>query len=108
MVKEAIKDLLDAAEEKGHMDVMQDFAVPLPLLVIAQMMGVPKVARPYIREIAGKLLNIGRGEPDRMRPLTEGMKQMVEYVSPLVDERIVNPKDDFISVLAQGEKQGVV
>ncbi|MCH9009717.1 MAG: cytochrome P450, partial [Chloroflexi bacterium] len=77
MVKEAIKDLLDAAEEKGHMDVMQDFAVPLPLLVIAQMMGVPKVDRPYIREIAEKLLNIGRGEPDRMRPLTEGMKEMV-------------------------------
>jgi cytochrome P450 len=32
---------------------------------------------------------------------------MIEYVSPLVDERIVNPGDDFISVLAQGEKQGV-
>ena len=106
MVKVAIKDLLDAAEEKGHMDVMQDFAVPLPLLVIAQMMGVPKVDRPYIREIAEKLLNIGRGEPDRMRPLTEGMKQMIEYVSPLVDKRIVEPEDDFISVLAQGEKQG--
>ena len=32
---------------------------------------------------------------------------MIEYVSPLVDERIVNPGDDFISVLASGEKAGV-
>ena len=42
-----------------------------------------------------------------MRPLTEGMKEMVDYVSPLVDKRIDKPEDDFISVLAQGEKQGV-
>ena len=42
-----------------------------------------------------------------MRPLTEGMKGMIDYVSPLVDERLVNPGDDFISVLAQGEKAGV-
>jgi pimeloyl-[acyl-carrier protein] synthase len=32
---------------------------------------------------------------------------MIEYVSPLVDKRIVDPGDDFISVLARGEKQGV-
>ena len=42
-----------------------------------------------------------------MRPLNEGMKGMMEYVSPLVDERKVNPGDDFISVLASGEKRGV-
>ena len=42
-----------------------------------------------------------------MKPLTEGMRGMIDYVSPLVDKRIVNPGDDFISVLARGEKQGV-
>jgi cytochrome P450 len=42
-----------------------------------------------------------------MKPLTEGMKGMIDYVSPLVDERIVRPGDDFISVLASGEKAGV-
>src|SRR5437764_14366692 len=39
--------------------------------------------------------------------LTDGMKGMIEYGSPLVDERIVNPGDDFISVLASGERAGV-
>ena len=106
-VQNAVKDLLDAAEARGHMDVMRDVATPLPVLVIAQMMGVPEPDRPYIRELAEKLLYIGRGEYDRMTPLTEGMQGMIDYVSPLVDERIVNPGDDFISVLAQGEKQGV-
>ena len=44
---------------------------------------------------------------DRMTPLTQGMQGMIDYVSPLVDERLVNPGDDFISVLATGEKKGV-
>ena len=107
LVKSAISDLLDAAEEKGDVDLMRDLAVPLPVLVIAEMMGVPESERPHIRMLAEKLLNIGRGEPDRMRPLTEGMQGMLDYVNPMVDERIVDPKDDFISVLASGEKSGV-
>src|SRR5271167_1172615 len=106
-VRDAVKELLDAAEEKGEMDVMRDLATPLPVMVIAQMMGVPPSERPYVRELAEKLLYIGRGEYDRMKPLTEGMRGMIDYVSPMVDERMVNPGDDFISVLASGEKAGV-
>ena len=106
-VQTAVKELLDAAEEKGEMDVMRDLATPLPVLVIAQMMGVPAEERQHVRHLAEKLLYIGRGEYDRMKPLTEGMRGMIDYVSPLVDKRIVDPGDDFISVLAKGEKQGI-
>jgi cytochrome P450 len=106
-VRDAVKSLLDDAEAKGGMDVMRDLATPLPVLVIAEMMGVPPSERPYVRELAEKLLYIGRGEYDRMKPLSEGMRGMLDYVSPMVDERIVNPGDDFISVLASGEKAGV-
>ena len=38
------------------MDVMRDLATPLPVLVIAEMMGVPEADRPYIRQLAEKLL----------------------------------------------------
>ncbi|MYC30109.1 MAG: cytochrome P450 [Chloroflexi bacterium] len=107
MVKDVIKDLLDEAEERGSMDVMRDFATPLPLLIIAEMMGVPKQDRPYIREVAEKLLYVGRGEPWRMQNFSEGIREMIEYVTPLVEKRIVDPEDDFISVLAQGEREGV-
>ncbi len=106
-VQAAVKELLDAAEAKGEIDVMRDLATPLPVLVIAQMMGVPAEERPYVRELAEKLLYIGRGEGDRMKPLTEGMRGMIEYVEPMVERRLVDPGDDFISVLAHGEKKGV-
>ena len=107
LVKSATSELLDAAEERGDIDLMRDLAVPLPVLVIAEMMGVPESERGHIRMLAEKLLNIGRGEPNRLQLLAEGMRGMDEYVNPMVEERIVNPKDDFISVLAAGEKAGV-
>ena len=107
LVKSAIKDLLDDAEKTGDVDLMRDLAVPLPVLVIAEMMGVPEEERPHIRMLAEKLLHAGRGETDRMRIVAEGLQGMLDYVNPMVDERIVNPKDDFISVLASGEKSGV-
>jgi cytochrome P450 len=103
----AITELLDAAEAKGHMDVMRDLATPLPVLVIAQMMGVPKEDRPHIRALAQKLLYLFRGEADRMPHVVAGMQGIVDYVAPLVDRRIADPEDDFISVLASGEKNGI-
>src|SRR6202021_1066487 len=107
-VVNAVKELLDAAEEKGSMDVMRDLATPLPVLVIAQMMGVPAEDRPYVRQLAEKLLYIGRGEYDRMKPLTEGMRGMIDYVSPMVDQRIVDSVNDFFGVLARGGTRGVL
>ncbi len=108
MVTSVIKDLLDEADEKGEMDVMRDFATPLPLFVIAQMMGMPYEDRKFIRSLAEKLLFIGRGEMDRMKPLREGIYELIDYLSPVVEERIKNPEDDFISVLADGEKRGIM
>ena len=89
------------------MDAMKDFAIPLPLLVIAQMMGMPNQDRKFIRELAEKLLFLGRGELDRMQPLTDGIKGLLEYLSPIVAERVKNPGEDLLSVLAIGEKKGI-
>ena len=108
LVRNATNELLDAAEARGDgVDLMRDLAVPLPVLVIAEMMGVPEEERHHIRMLAEKLLSIGRGEPDRLRQLSDGMRGMDEYVAPMIEERMVNPKDDFISVLASGEKAGI-
>ena len=107
-VRSAINELLDRVENLGRMDVMRDFATPLPLWVISEMMGVPPQDRPYLRQLTEKLLYIARGEPYRMRPLSEGMRGMIEYVNPLVEQRLKEPGSDFISVLAQGEKDGIL
>jgi cytochrome P450 len=107
LVQSAITDLLDAAEAQGRMDVMRDFATPLPLLVIAQMLGMPWQDRKFLRELSEKLIFIGRGEPDRMQPTGEAIHGLVEYLSPIVEERLARPGDDLLSVLASGEARGV-
>jgi cytochrome P450 len=106
-VQRAVAELLDEVEPDGRMDVLEALAAPLPVRVITQMMGVPEEDREHLRRLADKLLYINRGEPDRMRHLMQGIEGMIEYVSPKVDERAEMPSDDFISVLAQGEKEGV-
>jgi cytochrome P450 len=107
LVTDVIKGLLDEAEAKGSMDVMHDLAIPVPLLVIAQMLGMPNQDRPFLRQLSEHLLFIGRGEMDRMKPITEAIQEMQEYLGPLVAERLANPGEDLLSVLAQGEKSGV-
>src|SRR6266699_4616336 len=106
LVQSAITDLLDEAEAQGQMDVMRDFATPLPLLVIAQMLGMPYQDRQFLRELSEQLIFIGRGEPDRMRLTGEAIHGLVEYLSPLIEERLARPGDDLLSVLASGEKRG--
>jgi cytochrome P450 len=108
LVQAAIKELLDEAEAQGRMDVMCDFATPLPVLVIAQLMGIPHDDRLFIRELAKKLLFVARPDSDRMQPLTEGLQELAEYLSPAVEERTVSPRDDLLSVLLSGEKSGAL
>jgi len=106
LVQKVIRDLLDEAEANGHMDVMRDLATPLPVMVIAQMLGLPDQDRPFLRGLAQKLLFIGRGDLNRMGPLTEGITGLVEYLSPVIDERRARPGEDLLSVLASGETRG--
>jgi cytochrome P450 len=106
-VRAAVAEFLDEVQDQGHMDAHRDLAAPLPVRVITQMMGVPESDRDHLRDLADKLLYINRGEPHRLRPLTEGIQGMIDYVSPLVDRRIAEPTNDFLSVLAGGEAAGV-
>jgi cytochrome P450 len=107
MVQSAIKHLLDEAEEKGYMDVMADFATPLPVLVIAQMLGLPWQDREFMRKLAIKTLFLNRTEPGRLKTYVAGVKEMNEYLAPLVEERMANPGEDLLSVLVSGERSGV-
>ncbi len=106
-VRAAVAELLDEVEPRGAMDVLTDLAAPLPVRVIARMMDVPFSDMDRLRELADSILHMNRGEPDRLRPLTEGIRGIVEYATPFIEARLEKPGNDFISVLAQGEKQGV-
>ena len=106
LVRSAIDDVLDGVEDEGFMDVMRDVATPLPVMVIARMMGLPYEDRQFMRELSENLIFIGRGDVDRMHSISKAIQGLIEYLSPLVEERIADPGDDLISVLARGEASG--
>ena len=106
-VRAAVKELLDDLQPEGAMDVLNELAAPLPVRIIAEMMGVPYEDRDRLRAMADGILYINRGEPYRFRPLVEAIRGIVDYAAPLVEERIDGAGSDFISVLAGGETRGV-
>lgn len=106
-VRAAVHELLDELRPRGRMDVLADLAAALPVRVIARMMDVPFEDRDRLRELADAILYMNRGEPYRLRKLVEGMRGIVEYAEPLVEERIEEPGDDLVSILAGGEREGV-
>ena len=106
-VRAAVDELLDNVRPNGAMDVLTELAAPLPVRIIAEMMGVPYEDRDRLRAMADGILYINRGEPWRFRPLIEAVRGIVDYAAPLVEERIGGGGSDFISVLAGGEERGV-
>jgi cytochrome P450 len=107
MVRTAVDHLLDKVTAAGRMDVMTDFAIPLPLQVISEMLAIPEADRPYLRALAEKLLVGPRAEPGRMREIAESMRAMDEFATPLLEARLVDPGEDLISLLGKGEREGV-
>ena len=106
-VRAAVAELLDGVRPNGSMDVLTDLAAPLPVRIIAEMMGVPYQDRDHLRALADGILYINRGESYRLRPLMKAVRGIVDYAAPLVEERIGCPGGDFISVLAEGEQRGI-
>ncbi len=106
LVQEVIHALLAEVEDRGRMEVLQDFAAPLPVLVIAQWLGLPQQDREFIRQLSRHLLALDQENPDRNQAVHQAITTLVEYITPLVEERLTRPRDDLLSVLAAGEKHG--
>jgi cytochrome P450 len=108
MVQGIIKDLVREVEGKGTMDVIQDFAAPLPILVIAEWLGFPKEDREFLRQSSRGVLSVDEAAADRNERTTKALLTFKEYINPFVEERLANPRDDLLSLMAAGEKEGVM
>src|SRR5713101_31137 len=105
-MRQVIHALLAEVEDRGRMEVLQDFAAPLPVLVIAQWLGLPQQDREFIRQLSRHLLALDQENPDRNQAVHHAITTLVAYITPLVEERLTSPREDLLSVLATGEKDG--
>ena len=103
-------DLLDTVQPRGQMDLLEDFAVPLPVTVIAALLGVPDedrhLLRPWSRDIVAMYeLN---HTPEAAERAIQAAIDFSDYLRQLARQRKHAPQDDLISALATVEEAGDV
>jgi len=101
-------ELLDAFIDRGSCDFFRDFAVPLPVFVIADQLGVPRSDIDRFKKWSDdSIANIGRmkGRESILRG-ARSQVEMQKYFSAVIEERRVAPRDDVISSLATAVFQG--
>ena len=111
-IQEIVEDLLDEVQSEGQMDVIEDLATPLPVIVIAELLGVPPEERATFKRWSDDLVaNMSPvGEPDDeliQRSLTSS-NEMAEYFKERIEERRKEPRDDLLSALVAAEERGEV
>lgn len=104
-IQQIADELLDAVQGQGMMDVVRDFAYPLPINVISEMFGVPAEDRAHLREwsnaIAGGIGTGLQNEEDRNKA-----RAFSAYIAQLVADKRRHPQDDLTSQLIQMEEEG--
>jgi len=97
-------DLLDAAAPRGRMDIIRDYALPIPLTIISEMLGVPPRDRANFSRWTKAMINASAGRSSLLAFPQVWM--MIRYINRLIRERHASPQDDLISALVQAEESG--
>lgn len=87
--------LLDEAEKKGRMDAIADFASPLPIVVIAEMLGVSLDHREQFKAWSDALVG------DSGEAFNQCQREMSEYFAEIAEDRRRHPQDDLVTKLVE-------
>ena len=103
-ITQITQELLDQVRPQGKMDIVSDFAFPLPAKVIAELLGVPSedwnIFQRWAR-VDSSDPNLARQEAGRSM-----QEEMSDYFSKLLEERRRAPREDLISALSTAEVDG--
>jgi cytochrome P450 len=110
-IRTFVDKALDAAQARGRMDVMADLAFPLPVTVIAEMLGVPPEDRDRFKEwsddITAALANVPSNlSPEVFRKSVASMEALLTYFRNIIAQKRAEPRDDLISALIKAQEEG--
>jgi cytochrome P450 len=100
--------LLDAVAGQDTFDLLADFAEPLPVEVIAALLGVPEPDRHLLRPWSAAIVQMFELDPtpDTALAAVQASNEFTDYLRDLARARRRDPQDDLISALVQVEDQG--
>ncbi len=102
-------DLVGAALQQKSFDFVEAVAHPLPIILIAEMLGAPPEDRHLFKRWSADILGFqGSGTTQFQTALIsqQSLTELFEYMTVLVEERRRHPKDDLITALALAEEDG--
>lgn len=100
-IQDIADELLLAMQDKTETNLLEDFAFPLPITVIAEMLGIPASDRAQFRAWTQALL-FGAGDQNTQTALMN----FLTYMNEKIDAVTVNPQEDVLSGLVQAEEGG--
>jgi cytochrome P450 len=90
----------------GRMDFIEDLAGPLPVIVIAEMLGIPPSERVQFKRWSDAIVSTSASPTDGGLTFMSAQQEMARYFSRLIAERRAEPHDDLISHLIAAEIEG--
>ena len=109
-IQKIIDTLLDQVQDSDRMEVIHDFAFPLPAIVIAEMLGVPPEDRDRFKlwsdDLAKFMEGVGPKWIEAAQRANQTALELTDYLGNLFVSRCELPKDDLISALVAVEEQG--
>ncbi|HEX9682493.1 MAG TPA: cytochrome P450 [Acidimicrobiales bacterium] len=108
-IRELTNQIIDDVQHRGEIDFVEDFAIHVPLIVIAEMMGLDPETRLKLYRWSDAMMD-GDGHVDMDDPkLVAATDAFVEYTTmcrELIDQRRTDPQDDLISILTKAYDEG--
>ena len=101
-IQDVTNDLLDKVEPKGSMDLIADFALQVPLVMIGRILGIPAKDNPKFHRWTRTLLS-GGTNPNPIVLVPTAMSFM-RYMRKQIKERQTHLQDDLISALVQAKE----
>jgi cytochrome P450 len=100
-ITELVDQHLDRIAEAGSADVMADLALPLPVSVISELVGVPEEGRELFQPLLLDRRLEGAGEPtdDELRDADTSFEERDAFFRALIAQRRSVPRDDMLSAL---------
>jgi cytochrome P450 len=104
-IQEIADELIDAVASRGEMDLVDEFAFPLPITVIAELLGIPVADRDRFRRWTNAIITPAL-TPEDMAQFGASVDEFVTYLRELFERRRSTPSDDLVSALLQVEEGG--
>lgn len=98
-------ELLDQVQAQGQMELMNDFAFPLPIIVIAELLGIPTEDRNQFRLFSNAFISPTHSEEEQINQ-GQLIVEFITYLGRLFAERRQRPQADLISELIHVEESG--